>query len=68
MSRLTELYEQQAVKVGAETDAAKNAVQEKSATKMLSKILSIFRCKSVLIVTGKRPTTMTTTRRHLLSN
>lgn len=29
MSRLTELYEQQSVKVGAETDAKKRAAQEK---------------------------------------
>ena len=29
MSRLTELYKQQSVKVGAEADAAKNAAQEK---------------------------------------
>ena len=29
MSRLTELYKQQSIKVGAEADAAKNAAQEK---------------------------------------
>ena len=51
MSRLTELYKQQSVKVGAEADAAKNAAQEKERHKALSKIPSISRCKVLIVFT-----------------